>query len=66
MGLIQFLLFFALLGFCAYLILTYIPMPAPMKQVLVVVLVVVLILWVAQMLLGEGGGSLRLPSLRTN
>lgn len=46
MGLIELLIIFAVIGFCAWLVLTYIPMPQPMKRVLVVVLVIALLVFV--------------------
>jgi multisubunit Na+/H+ antiporter MnhB subunit len=61
MELIQLILVFALVGFCLYLVMTYIPMPEPMKQVLVVFVVIVLVLWIASFILG---GSLSFPRLR--
>ncbi len=47
------LLTLAIVGFIAYLIITYIPMPEPFKQVIIVVLIIVLLLW----LIGGAGGS---------
>lgn len=64
MGLIELIGAFALIGFCLYLVMTYIPMPEPMKQALIVIVVVCLVLYVARMILGGGGGNdlrLRLP-----
>ena len=54
------LLMFALLGFLCWLIITYIPMPDPFKQVIVVVLVILIILY----LLGLVTGHAALPLLR--
>lgn len=51
------LLVFALLGFLCYLIVTYIPMPEPFKQVIIVVLVILIILY----LLGMVTGHVSLP-----
>ncbi len=45
MSLITLILTLAVVGFILWLILTYIPMPAPFKQVLLVVVVIALILW---------------------
>lgn len=59
MGLIELVVVFALLGFCLYLVLTYVPMPEPMKQALVVIVVVCLVLYVARIILG-GAHSLDL------
>lgn len=49
MGLLELLIVFAVLGFCAWLVLTYVPMPSPMKQVLVVLLVIGLLVFVLQL-----------------
>lgn len=45
----------ALLGFCLYLVLTYIPMPQPVKQAIIVIVVLLLVLWIARALLTGGG-----------
>ncbi len=45
MSILTILLTLAIVGFVAYLIVTYIPMPAPFKQVILVVLVILLIVW---------------------
>jgi cell division protein FtsW (lipid II flippase) len=49
------LLIFALVGFMVYLIITYIPMPDPFKQVIIVACVILLILYVLFMLTGHTG-----------
>jgi len=59
MGLIDLIVAFALIGFCLWLVITYVPMPAPMSQALVVIVVIVIVLYVARMLLG-GHPDLRL------
>lgn len=53
MGLIELIVVFALIGFCLYLVLQYVPMPEPMKQALVVLVVVILVLWIAKALIGH-------------
>jgi heme A synthase len=58
-SIIMALLVFALLGFLCYLIVTYIPMPEPFKQVIIVVLVILIILY----LLGMVTGQVSLPRL---
>ncbi len=35
----------AIVGFLLWLILTYIPMPAPFKQVILVIVVIAVVLW---------------------
>lgn len=47
------LLAFALIGFLVYLIVTYIPMPDPFKQVIIVCVVILLILYVLGLLTGQ-------------
>lgn len=60
MGLLELIVVFAVIGFCLYLVITYIPMPAPMQQALVVI--VVLVLYVARVLLGGAPGlNVHLP-----
>lgn len=44
-GIVMALIVFALVGFICYLIVTYIPMPAPFPQVIVVVIVILMILY---------------------
>lgn len=57
MGLIELLIIFAVVGFVAWLILTYVPMPDPMKKVLIVIMVVVLALFLLRTL---GIGDIRI------
>jgi hypothetical protein len=47
------LLVFALIGFLVYLIITYIPMPEPFKQVIVVVCVILIILYLLSLVTGH-------------
>lgn len=58
---IHLLLMLAVVGFLAWLILTYIPMPEPFKKALVVILVVVVVLYVLRVL---GIGDLPVPQVR--
>ena len=51
-GIVTALLVFALLGFLVYLIVTYIPMPAPFPQVITVAIVVLVILYLLALLTG--------------
>lgn len=60
MGLISLILLLAVVGFVVWLVITYIPMPEPMKKVIVVLVVIVLILYVLQAVTGD----LALPRLR--
>ncbi len=43
---ISLILGLALVGFLVYLIITYIPMPAPIKQVIIVIVVIFMVLYV--------------------
>ena len=53
------LLMFALVGFLVYLIITYIPMPEPFKQIIVVACVILIVLYLL-FLLGGHAAPLRL------
>ena len=59
-GLVVTLLILALIGFIVYLVITYIPMPEPFKQVIIVACVILIILYLIYNL----SGSSSLPSLR--
>lgn len=59
-ALITLVLVLALVGFMVYLIVTYIPMPEPFKQVIVVVVVILLILYVLSLV----SGHFSVPRLR--
>jgi len=43
--LVYLVLMLALVGFVLYLIVTYIPMPAPFPQVIIVIVVLAILLW---------------------
>ena len=58
MDLITLIVVFALIGFCLWLVITYVPMPDVMRKAIVVIVVLLLVLFVARLLLGDG--SLRL------
>lgn len=60
MSIITLILFLALVGFMLYLILTYVPMAQPFKQLIVVVVVIALILWLVNVT-GLLGSSLNTP-----
>ena len=47
----------AILGFCVWLVITYIPMPAPIRTAIVVIVVLVIVLYVVRLLLG--GATIR-------
>jgi hypothetical protein len=53
MSILTILLSLALFGFILYLIVTYIPMPEPIKKIIIAIAVLFLILWLL-----EGLGAL--------
>ena len=55
MDLLSVLLYLAIFGLIAWLIVTYIPMPAPVKQVVIVIMVIILIIYLLN-LVGVGSG----------
>jgi hypothetical protein len=61
-GILTTLLLFALVGFVVYLIVTYIPMPAPFAQVIIVAVVILLVLYLITMI--AGGGHVAFPHVR--
>lgn len=46
--LVSLILTFAVIGFILWLVLTYVPMPEPMKKAIIVLIVIVLVLWLLQ------------------
>jgi hypothetical protein len=60
---IQLIIGLALIGFLVYLIVTYIPMPAPIKNLIMVIVVVCVILWLLQVF-GVYDLGPQLPNLR--
>lgn len=48
MSLISLVLTLAVVGFILWLIVTYVPMVAPIKNVILVVVVIVVVLWLMQ------------------
>jgi hypothetical protein len=57
---IALILTLALVGFLVYLIVTYIPMPPPFKNVIIVIVVVLLVLYLLRVL---GVGDVPVPRL---
>jgi hypothetical protein len=45
---VMMILSLAVVGFILWLIVTYIPMPAPIKQVIIVLVVILVILWLCR------------------
>ena len=55
LDLITLIVVLAVIGFALWLVVTYIPMPDPMKKVIIVVVVLIILLYVVRLLLGGGG-----------
>jgi len=60
MDLITFLILCVILGFAAWMITTYVPMPPPVKNIVVIAVVLVLLLILVRGLVGD----VHLPRLR--
>ena len=58
MDLITFAVTVALIGFVVWLLVTYVPMPAPIRTALVVIVAIVLVLWALRLFVGP------IPSVR--
>jgi uncharacterized membrane protein len=52
-SLISVLVVLAIFGLVTYLIVTFIPMPAPVKTVIIAIVVLVMVLWLLQTFLGD-------------
>jgi hypothetical protein len=50
----------AVVGFIVYLLTTYIPMPAPIKQTIIVAVVIIMILYILRLVVGD----IPIPRLR--
>jgi hypothetical protein len=61
MPILTLVIWLALLGLLVWLVTTYIPMPEPIKRLIVIVVVVLVVLWIVQ-LVGFIGPSV--PRLR--
>ena len=46
MGIVELIFIIALLGVLTWVVITYVPMPAPFRTLLVVVVILLLILWI--------------------
>jgi hypothetical protein len=61
MGLIQLIVILAVLGFALYMVLTYVPMPQPVKTVIVGIAVLALVVLILQAIgVDSGLGRVRL------
>jgi hypothetical protein len=58
MDLITFAITVALVGFVVWLLVTYVPMPPPIRTALVVIVALVLVLWAVRVFVGP------IPSVR--
>lgn len=54
LGLITLVVVVAVIGFCVWVLVTYVPMPEPFKKAIIVLVVVVLLLWLVRTLIGGG------------
>ena len=61
MGLIELLVVLAVIGFLSWLLITYVPMPQPIRMAMIVVATLVVILLVLR---AFGIGDIPLPRLR--
>lgn len=61
MDLLTAIVVLAVIGFALWLVLTYIPMPEPFKQVILVIVVLLLLVFVVRTLIGGGPIVLRRP-----
>lgn len=50
MPLIQLILILAIIGFICWLVVTYIPMPAQIKQLIIIAVVIIIILYLVSLL----------------
>ena len=46
MSIVSLILVLVVLGFCLWLLLTYVPMPGPVRQVILAVVAIAVVLWV--------------------
>jgi len=58
MSLIALILGLALVGLVLWLVVTYVPMPAPYKQALVIIIVILVVLWLIRVV---GGFDIAIP-----
>jgi len=52
MDLISVIVVLAVLGFLLWLVITYVPMPPPFKNVLLAVVILLVVLWVLRVIVG--------------
>ena len=46
MSIITLILVLVVVGFCLWLLLTYIPLPGPLRQVIIALVAIMLVLWI--------------------
>ncbi len=63
MGIIEFILICAVLGFVAWLLITYVPMPAPIQTIIIIAVCIVIIVLLLNAL-GIMGYDRPIPRLR--
>jgi hypothetical protein len=64
-GLLGLMLTLAIFGLIAYLILNFIPMPPPVKTIIMAIMVIILIIWLLGFV-GVGGGHFSLGKFGCN
>lgn len=64
MPIIHIMLVLMVVGLILWLITTYIPMDARIKQIMVVVVIILIVIWLVQVLLGGSLGDMRLGTVR--
>ncbi len=50
MDLLTFIVVLALIGFCLWLVVTYVPMPDPWQKLIIAVVVLIVVLWLVRAL----------------
>ncbi len=46
MSIVSLILLLVVVGFCAYVLLTYVPMPGPIRQLVIALMAIAVVLWV--------------------
>jgi hypothetical protein len=50
MSILMFIVILAVIGLCLHLVITYIPMPAPFRTIIIAVVVIVCLIWLLQLI----------------
>lgn len=46
MSIISLILMLVVIGFCLWLLLTYVPLPPPLKQIIIAIVAIAAVLWI--------------------